>query len=174
MSFTPDFMSLKVVAAIALSFAACLAADQPQLKQRAPLPQNGVTEYRIEQGKHIPVKLLNTISIRTGDQDGRVYLQTVFPVVVSDHTVIPSGSYIDAKLIELRRTARGKGRAEIYLRLGRLSLPNGSQRQLDACHGSMTAATSVHGSDVVIVPGTTADIVLQDPIVFPVEPVPNR
>src|SRR5690242_7370808 len=127
-------MTQKVGAAIALFFAVCLAADEPQLKQRAPLPQNGVTEYRIEQGKHIPVRLLNTISIRTGDQDGRVYLQTVFPVVVSDHTIIPSGSYIDAKLIELRRTAQGKGRAELFLRLGRLSLPNGGQRQLDSCH----------------------------------------
>jgi len=171
-------MPLNGCGAIALCVAACLAPgladDEPQLKHRAPLPQNGVTEYRIEQGKQIPVKLLNTVSIRTGPQGGPVDLQTVFPVVVSDHTVIPAGSYIDGKVTDVRRAAHTKGRVELIVRLGRLTLPNGGQRPLDACHGSMTVSTSVHGSEVVIVPGTTADIVLQDAIVFPVEQVPNR
>src|SRR5260370_763563 len=100
-------MPLRGVAALVLWLAArialCLAADEPQLKHRTPLPQNGVTEYRIEQGKRIPVRLLNTVSIRTGEQDGRVYFQTVFPVVVSDHTVIPAGSYVDAKVTDVRK-----------------------------------------------------------------------
>jgi hypothetical protein len=165
------------VAVITLCLAAwpapCLSADEPQLKHRAPLPENGVTEYRIEPGKRIPVKLLYTLSLRSGEQRGRLYLQTVFPVAVSDHTVIPAGSYIDGKVMDVRRPTHAKDRVELYLRLGRLTLPNGVQRELGACHGSMTVDISAHGSDIVIVPGTTSDIVLQDPIVFPVEQVPN-
>jgi hypothetical protein len=171
-------MKLKPAIGMA-AIAVCLAADEPQLKHREPLPQNGVTEYRVEKGKRIPVKLLNTLSIRTGSiligpQDGRVYLQTVFPVVVSNHTVIPAGSYLDGKVAEVRRPAHSKARVEVDIRLGRLTFPNGGGRRLEDSYGSMTAATSMHGSDAVMVPGTTADIVLQDPIVFPVEQVPNR
>jgi hypothetical protein len=167
-------MKFKGIAALVLCLAASLAADQPQLKQREPLPESGASGYRIEQGKRIPIKLLNTISLHNGEQDSRLYLQTVFPVAVQNHNVIPAGTYVDAKLTDVVRAGRAKDRAELFLRVTRFTMPNGSHRQLDVCRGSMIVTISTRGSGLVVVPGTTADIVLQDPIVFPVEPIPNR
>lgn len=166
-------MSLKAVAVISLCLAV-LWADDPQLKRRAPLPPNGTTEYRLEQGQRIFCKFLNTVSISNSEPGDRVYLQTVFPVVVSNHTVIPAGTYIDGKVTESRRTAHSKAQAELLIKLGRLTLPNRDPRHLDACFGRMTAAFSTRGTGVVIVPGTTVDVVLEDPILFPVVEVRNH
>lgn len=163
-------MFLKAVAALSLCIVS-MSADEPQLKQRQPLPQNGVTEYRIGQGKRIPCKFVNTVSLRDAAQAERVYLQTVFPVVVANHMVIPAGAYLDAKLAEVRKTSRSKGQAELFIRLGRLTMPGGEQRQLGACFGTISVAVNARGA---VEPGTMADIVLQDPIVFPVEHESNR
>lgn len=168
-------MPFRAVPAIAcgIGVAAILgiAADEPHLKPRSPLPQNGVTEYRVDPGRRIPVKLLNTISIGA---DERLYLQTVFPVAVLDHAVIPAGTYIDGRVSGFRKAAHSKARIEMTLRLDRLSLPSGHEKLLQRCYGSMTVPVSMHGSESVIVPGTTSDIVLQDAIVFPIGPEAAR
>lgn len=166
-------MKAKAVVAILLSPLAVLIADEPQLKNREPLPPNGQTEYRIEQGKHIPVRLLSTVALHAAGQKDHAYFQTVYPVVVLERTLIPAGSYIDAQVTEIKRI-RAKGHSEFYVRLGRLTLPNGKQRQLSPSKGTMTAAVSVHGASVFIMPETTADIILEEAIVFPVEQAPKR
>ena len=166
-------MTSKALVAILLCPLAMLIADEPQLKSRQPLPPNGQTEYRVEQGKHIPVRLLSTVALHAAGQRDHAYFQTVYPVVVLERTLIPAGSYLDAQVSEIKRI-RPKGRSEFYVRLGRLTLPNGKQRQLSPCKGTMMAAVSIHGASVFIMPETTADIILEDPIVFPVEEAPNR
>lgn len=166
-------MVRKAVVAIFLSLAA-LSADEPQLKSREPLPINGVTEFRLDSGKRIPCRLLNTISILNPVKGERVFLQTVFPVIVAKQIIIPSGTYVDGKITDVRRSTRMKGQAELLIRLNLLTLPNGQQRPLETVSGRMTAAISARTSGPVIVPDTTADIILQDPIVFPVEPPLNR
>jgi len=161
-------MTAKAVAAILLCPAAWLLADDAQLKRREPLPQNGVSEYRIDQGRRIAVKVLSTISFRSEPRTDRVDLQTVFPVVVSGRMMIPAGSFVDAELVGIRNSAlRTKGRIDFIVRLNRLVLPDGSHRGLHGCLGSIRAATTLHRSDAVVVPGTTTEVVLQDPIVFP-------
>ena len=167
MSFSSSMM--KAVAALLLCSASWVWADDPQLKRRDPLPANGVSEYRVDQGRHIAVKLLTTVSLRTGAGVAHVDLQTVFPVIIAGRIVIPTGSYFDAELAGVHASQRIKGRAEFDVRLNRMILPTREQRDLHGCLGSVRAATTVHGSDVVVVPGTTTEVVLQDPIVIPVE-----
>lgn len=167
-------MMLKAAAAILLYSAACLYADDGQLKSREPLPQNGGSEYRLDQGKRIPVKLLNTVSLGPGVRGDHVNMRTVFPMVVSGQIVIPSGSYLDAQVTEVHRAGRAKDRAEVEVRLNQLTFPNRDHRLLHGALASINAATTVHGSEIVVVPGTVTELLLQDPLVFPVEQVNNR
>ena len=162
-------MIVKAVVAIILCPAGWIVADDTQLKRRDPLPQNGVSEFRIDQGKRIPVKLLTTVSLDADGHPDRADLQTVFPVIVSGHTVIPAGSYLDAEVTGMHRRVRTKGQTEFSVRLSRLMLPGGKHQELHGCLGTMTATTVIRGSTIVIVPGTIIDIILQDPIVFPIE-----
>jgi len=154
-----------------------MMAAEPQLKQRDPLPLNGIAAYRVDQGQRMPVKFLNTLSTRDAAEGDKLYLQTVFPVAVSGRIVIPTGSYIDAEVISVRRAGRGTGhnggRAEVEVRLGRVTMPNGVERQLDA-GGWIRAAVTRRGPDLLLLPGTTTDIVLRDPIVFSIEEVRSR
>lgn len=182
-------MPLKAVP-VTLLCSILLSADEPALKRREPLPPECASGYCVRQGQHIAIKFLNTLSTRNAQGD-RLYLRTVFPVTASGHVLIPVGSYIDAELLGMNRAGRTRGRAEFYIRMGTLTLPNGVQRQLHAsleklpepdrkpvppsCPlGMLAAVFTMHGPDIVIAPGTTAEIVLQDPIVFRPEEVQNR
>ncbi len=189
-------MPLKAAAILLFCPAASLLAAPLQLKPRDPLPANGTSEYRVRQGQRIAVKFINTLTMKPGEELNPLYLQTLFPVTVTDHIVIPAGSYIDAEVTEVHKEKGGKGRAELFVKLGKLTLPNGIQRQLRATlenataevHGKgpsrplsvpcpagiIAAAFAIHGSKAVFIPGTTAEIVLQDPIVFPADDVQNR
>jgi hypothetical protein len=138
---------LKTTAAILFWSSVSLMAAAPQLKQRDPLPLNGVTAYRVDQGQRMPVKFLNTVTTRGAAEGDRLYLQTVFPVAVAGRIVIPTGSYIDAEIISVSRAGRSRGRAELDVRLGRMTLPNGMERQLNA-GGWMRAAVTRRGPDI--------------------------
>ncbi len=190
--------SMPLIAAAILLFcpAATWIAAPLQLKSRDPLPANGSSEYRVKQGQRIPVKFLNTLTTHNGSESTPLYLQTLFPVTVNDRIVIPAGSFIDAEVTEVHKEKGGKGRAELLVKLGQLTLPNGVQRQLRATlenaktdpkgkgpprplpvpnpMGMIAAVFAVRGADAVFAPDTTAEIVLQDPLVFPAEDVQNR
>ncbi len=193
-------MPLKT-AALLLFCPAAMLIETPiaaplQLKPRDPLPADGSSEYRVKQGQRIAVKFINTLTTRNGAETSPLYLQTIFPVMVSDRVVIPAGSYIDAEVTEVRKEKGGKGRAELFVKLGQLTLPNGIQRPLRATlenvtagdkskgptrplrvpapMGMIAAAFAIHGPDAIFAPDTIAEIVLQDPIVFPADDRQNR
>lgn len=155
-----------------------LAADEPQLKRREPPPQNSAGQVRISEGQRIPVKLLTTVA----PGDARVYLQTVFPVSAANGIAIPAGTYIEAEITDLHRAPRVKGRAEMVVRLARLTLPNGEERHprtdrastsaKPACpEGAIAAPFTMRGGDAVLTPGTMADIVLRETLVLGVDTV---
>ncbi len=189
-------MPLKAAAILLFCPAASLIAAPLQLKARDPLPANGSSEFRVKQGQRIAVKFINTLTTRNGAETSPLYLQTLFPVMASDRVVIPAGSYIDAEVTEVRKEKGGKGRAELFVKLGQLTLPNGVQRPLRATlenatagdkskgptrplrapapMGMIAAAFAIHGSDAIFAPDTIAEIVLQDPIVFPADDRQNQ
>jgi hypothetical protein len=167
------------VIVLSLGFSLSILADEPQLKQRPPLPPNGTSGYRVAQGQRIPVKFLNTVTAR-GSEGDRLFLQTTFPVTAANRIVIPARSFIEAEVTAIGRADRGKGRAELHVRLGQLTLPSGVQRPLrgdpegSRPTGIIAAAFTMRGSDVMLVPGTTAEIVLVDAILFRAEEVETQ
>jgi hypothetical protein len=85
-------------------------------------------EYVVNPGTRIPLSLINSVSTKHSAEGDRVYLQTVFPVLINNRIVIPPGSYVEGTVTEVKRPGRVKGRGELYLRFDSLTLPNGVTR----------------------------------------------
>lgn len=83
-------------------------------------------------GTHIPLVLHNAISTRSARTGDPVYLETLFPVMIDGHVVIPAGSYMSGEVTEAKRAGRVKGRAELGIKLTTIILPNAYMVDLNA------------------------------------------
>jgi type IV secretion system protein VirB10 len=81
--------------------------------------------------------MINSVSTKTAVSGERVYLESVFPILVNGHVVIPPGSYVAGTVTEVKRPGRVKGRGELYVRFDSLTLPNGVTRDFRARMGSL-------------------------------------
>lgn len=95
-------------------------------------PTKAPNQIVVPAGTHLPLVLHNGISTRDAQAGTQVYLETTFPVVVNDRIVIPVGSYAQGEITEAKRPAKGKGGAEVRIRLTTLILPNGYTAKFDA------------------------------------------
>src|SRR5947209_9689965 len=94
-------------------------------------------EYAVEIGTKVPLALINSISTKHSAEGDRVYLETVFPIMVNGRIVIPPGSYVAGTVTQVKRPGRVKGRGELFLRFDSLTLPNGVTRDFRARIGTM-------------------------------------
>jgi type IV secretion system protein VirB10 len=85
-------------------------------------------DYVLETGTRIPLSLINSISTKNSAEGDRVYLESVFPIMVKGRVIVPPGSYVSGTITEVKRPGRVKGRGELYLRFDSLVLPNGITR----------------------------------------------
>ncbi|HTP86288.1 MAG TPA: hypothetical protein VMJ34_05045 [Bryobacteraceae bacterium] len=88
--------------------------------------------FVVDPGTRIPLSLINSVSTKNSTEGDRVYLETVFPVVVRGKMVIPVGSYVAGTVTRVTRPGRVKGRGEFYIRFDSLTLPNGVTRDFRA------------------------------------------
>jgi type IV secretion system protein VirB10 len=109
---------LRLICSISLAAAALSAQDQKQ--------------YTVDPGTHIPLSLINSVSTKNSVPGDRVYLETVFPILVDGKIVIPPGSYVEGTITEVQRPGKVKGRGEFHLRFDSLMLPNGTTRDFRA------------------------------------------
>ena len=94
-------------------------------------------QHRVEPGTRIPLSLINSVSTKHSAPGDRVYLETVFPIMVDSRVVIPPGSYVAGTVTQIKRPGRVKGRGELYLRFDSLTLPNGVTRDFRARIGGL-------------------------------------
>jgi len=118
-------MLARVISCAALfglaAFAQETADNKPELKS-----------FLVEPGTHIPLSLINSVSTKNSAPGDRVYLETVFPILVDGRIVIPPGSYVSGTITEVQRPGKVKGRGEFHLRFDSLTLPNGTTRDFRA------------------------------------------
>jgi hypothetical protein len=95
--------------------------------------------YTVQPGTHIPLGLINSVSTKHSVPGDRIYLETVFPIVIESHIVIPPGSYVTGTVTEVKRPGRVKGRGELYVRFDSITLPNGVTRDFRSRLGSVDA-----------------------------------
>jgi hypothetical protein len=106
----------------------------PELRTGGPRPDNA---KEIAAGTKVPLTLLNTLSSKQTAEGDRVYLETLYPILVGGKIVIPPGSYVSGTVTQVKRPGRIKGRGELYLRFDSLTLPNGVTRDFRARIGGM-------------------------------------
>ena len=102
-------------------------AEPEGLKHREHPPAASIT---IPEGTHIPLVLINSISTKHAAPGDRIYLESVYPVVVDGRIVIPPGTYVSGSVTSAKRPGRVKGRGELFLRFEQMILPNGIIRDL--------------------------------------------
>jgi hypothetical protein len=88
--------------------------------------------FLVDTGTHIPLSLINSVSTKNSVPGDRVYLETVFPILVDGRIVIPPGSYVEGTITQVQRPGKVKGRGEFHLRFDSLTLPNGTTRDFRA------------------------------------------
>ena len=94
---------------------------------------------RSRRAPRVPLGLINSVSTKHSAAGDRIYLETVFPIVIDSHIVIPPGSYVTGTVTEVKRPGRVKGRGELYVRFDSLTLPNGVTRDFRSRLGGIDA-----------------------------------
>jgi type IV secretion system protein VirB10 len=97
----------------------------------------GAPDYTVIAGTRVPLSLINSVSTKHSVAGDRLYLQTVFPILVNNRIVIPPGSYVAGTVTEVKRPGRVKGRGELWVRFDSLTLPNGVTRDFRARVGGV-------------------------------------
>jgi type IV secretion system protein VirB10 len=126
----------RAVAATVLLSAALVAqpAESPSAKEKG---EEEAPSFTVTPGTRIPLSLINSVSTKHASEGDRVYLETVFPILVNSRIIIPPGSYVAGTITQVKRPGRMKGRGELYLRFDSLTLPNGVTRDFRARLGAL-------------------------------------
>lgn len=111
---------------------------------QTPNNQETPAVFTVQTGTHIPLGLINSVSTKHSVAGDRIYLETVFPIVIDNHIVIPPGSYVIGTVTEVKRPGRVKGRGELYVRFDSITLPNGVTRDFRSRLGSIDARGDEH------------------------------
>ena len=67
-------------------------------------PQGNVDHpkgYTVAPGTHIALGMINSVSTKHSSPGDRIYLETVFPIVIDNHIVIPPGSYVTGTVTDV-------------------------------------------------------------------------
>ncbi len=117
---------LPITTALALFLTPMLSAQESDAKK-----------FLVDPGTRIPLSLINSVSTKHAAQGDRVYLESVFPILVDGRIVIPPGSYVAGTVTQVKRPGRMKGRGELFVRFDSLTLPNGVTRDFRARVGGL-------------------------------------
>jgi type IV secretion system protein VirB10 len=98
--------------------------------------------YLVEPGTKVPLSMINSVSTKSAAPGDRVYLESVFPILVDGKIVIPPGSYVAGTITKIQRPGKVKGRGEFYLRFDTLTLPNGVTRDFRATVSNLDGRAS--------------------------------
>ena len=102
--------AVTLLTTLVLAAATCLAQDQAQPQPpSAPDPQTNQAPATppptetIPAGTRFALVLTNSISSNTMHRGDEVQAQTIAPIAIGDHVVIPAGVFVQGKLDKLRR-----------------------------------------------------------------------
>lgn len=85
----------------------------------------GLSATEIPQGAHVALSMVNSVSTRTAREGDYVYMKTATPIAAGGQVVVPVGSYVQGVVTSAKRSGRVKGRAELSIRIEKLTLPSG-------------------------------------------------
>jgi hypothetical protein len=144
---------MRTLLSLLLLASAAVAQDAPKTSQPGLVPgaHANTDEIVIPAGTKVPIKLENAISTKSNQQGDPVYAQTTFPVVLNDRIVIPAGTYVQGRIMQIKPAPRFKGRAEVMMHFTTLIYPSGYTVMLP---GSIENAPAVDKAKVKDKEGT--------------------
>lgn len=95
---------------------------KPRLKKMVAVTSEMTT---IPAGTKIPVALKHAISTKSAREGDPVYAQTTFPLAIDGKIIIPAGTYVQGKIMNVKRPGRVKGRGELMMHFTSLIFPSG-------------------------------------------------
>src|SRR6267142_5447027 len=144
MGIRGSFLGIVMTAGSLLAQDAAAPAALPAPGQDTPATKKEAAAggYVVDSGTKVPLALINSISTKHSAEGDRVYLETVFPIMVNGRIVIPPGSYVAGTVTLVKRPGRVKGRGELFVRFDSLTLPNGVTRDFRARVGGIDGRAS--------------------------------
>jgi hypothetical protein len=144
---------MRTLIALLVLVSAAVAQDAPKASQPGLLPgaHANTDEIVIPAGTKVPIKLENAISTKSNQQGDPVYAVTTFPVVLNEHIVIPAGTYVQGRIMQIKPAPRFKSRAEVMMHFTTLIYPSGYTVMLP---GSIENAPAVDKAKVKDKEGT--------------------
>jgi type IV secretion system protein VirB10 len=100
-------------------------------------------------GTRLAVAMVNTVSTKNSKDGDSVYVRTTFPITVNNEIVIPVGSHIQGKVVDVARPGRVKGKGEMTLSFHTLILPSGLNIPLYGTLASVAGAGTRKGESTV-------------------------
>jgi type IV secretion system protein VirB10 len=98
--------------------------------------------YTVPAGTKVLLQLRSAINTRSARPGDGVYLNSIFPVVVGNRVMIPTGVYVQGIVDRVQRGGRIKGRAQLDMHFTSIIFPNGSVVEVPAVVDSMPGARS--------------------------------
>jgi hypothetical protein len=93
----------------------------------------------IPAGTHVLLKLVNSVTTRTAKVGDYIYMQTASPIAAGGQIVVPEGTYVQGIVSQTRKSGRVKGRAELAVRLEKMTLDSGKVVQVNPHLASVDA-----------------------------------
>jgi hypothetical protein len=112
--------------------AAPVASAPATMPASAPAEKPDPNATVIPAGTKLPLLLKQAISTKNAREGDAVYAETAFPFVVNDRIVVPSGTYIQGKIMHTEHPGRSKKRAEILIHFTTMIYPSGYTVMLPA------------------------------------------
>lgn len=144
---------MRTLTALLVLMSTAVAQDAPKASQPGLVAgaHANADEIVIPAGTKVPIKLENAISTKSNQQGDPVYAVTTFPVVLNEHIVIPAGTYVQGRIMQIKPAPRFKGRAEVMMHFTTLIYPGGYTVMLP---GSIENAPAVDKAKVKDKEGT--------------------
>src|SRR5579864_6907413 len=92
-----------LIAAVVLGSFCSAGFGQTQEPAPAGSTAAQAASYTVQTGTRIALGMINSVSTKHSSPGDRIYLETVFPVVINNHIVIPPGSYVAGTVTDIKR-----------------------------------------------------------------------
>jgi type IV secretion system protein VirB10 len=102
-------MSIRAILVLAVSPLAIAAQEAAKADPKAD-SKPAAKIYLVELGTKVPLSVINSVSTKSAQPGDRVYLESVFPILVDGRIVIPPGSYVAGTITKIQRPGKVKGR----------------------------------------------------------------
>lgn len=104
------------------------APSAPVRREPPPRPPAGQSDFLVRAGTHIPLAFRNAVDTKHSHEGDHIYLETIAPISVEGHIVIPRGAYVNGHVSQSKAAGALKGKGELYIVFDGLILPNGTTR----------------------------------------------